>query len=46
VTNYKNITMPLDAVKVLGLNKSVTSVNVNGQAYSKFLYNATVNVCT
>jgi ribosomal protein L30/L7E len=29
----------LDTVKVLGLNKTVTSVTVNGMAYSKFLYN-------
>jgi hypothetical protein len=37
--------MPLDSVKVLGLNKPVTNVNVNGKAYSNFVYNATVDVC-
>jgi len=26
-------------IKVLGLKKSVTNVNVNGKAYSNFLYN-------
>jgi hypothetical protein len=38
--------MPLDAVKVLGLNKTVTSVNVNGKPYSNFNYNIPDDVCT
>jgi hypothetical protein len=37
--------MPLDTVKVLGLNKAVTGVNVNGKAYSSFLYDIPNNVC-
>jgi hypothetical protein len=45
VTNYKDSTMPLDIVKVLGLNKTVTNVNVNGKAYSNFLYNIPDDVC-
>ncbi len=31
--------MPLDTVKVLGLDKTVVTVTVNGKAYSNFLYN-------
>jgi len=37
--------MSLDIVKVLGLNKTVTNVNVNGKAYSSFLYNIPDDVC-
>jgi hypothetical protein len=39
VTNYKDSPMPLDTVKVLGLDKTVVTVTVNGKAYSNFLYN-------
>jgi hypothetical protein len=45
VTNYKDSVMVLDIVKVLGLNKTVTNVNVNGKAYSNFLYNIPDDVC-
>ncbi len=45
VTNYKDLAMSLDIVKVLGLNKTVTNVNVNGKAYSSFLYNIPDDVC-
>ncbi len=45
VTNYKNETMTLDLVKVLGLNKTVTNVDVNGQPFSNYLYNIPDNVC-
>jgi len=31
--------MRLDLVKILGVNKSVTSVIVNGKPYSNYLYN-------
>jgi hypothetical protein len=37
--------MSLGMVKVLGLNKSVSNVNVNGKAYSNFLYNIPDDVC-
>jgi hypothetical protein len=37
--------MPLDTVKVLGLKKAVTNVNVNGKAYSDFLYDIPNEVC-
>jgi hypothetical protein len=37
--NYTVASMPLDIVKVLGLKKSVTSVNVNGKPFNSFLYN-------
>ena len=33
-------------VKVLGVNKSVSNVTVNGTLYSQFLYNTFDNVCT
>ncbi|CAF4135854.1 unnamed protein product [Rotaria magnacalcarata] len=39
VTNYKDSPMRLDIVKVLGVNKPVNSVNVNGKTYKSFLYN-------
>ncbi len=45
VTNYKDLPMPLDTVKVLGLKKAVTNVNVNGKAYSDFLYDIPNEVC-
>ncbi|UJR37338.1 hypothetical protein I4U23_030046 [Adineta vaga] len=40
VTNYRDSVMALGMVKVLGLNKTVTNVNVNGKVYSSFLYNS------
>ncbi|CAF3709824.1 unnamed protein product [Rotaria sordida] len=39
VTNYKYSPMRLDLVKILGVNKSVTNVTVNGKPYSDYLYN-------
>ena len=45
VGNYKDLPMSLDIVKVLGLNKTVTNVNVNGKAYPNFLYNIPDDVC-
>jgi len=45
VTNYKDSSMALGMVKVLGLNKTVTKVNVNGKVYSNFLYNIPDDVC-
>ncbi len=45
VTNYKDSSMALDIVKVLGLNKTVANVNVNGKAYSNFVYNIPDDVC-
>ncbi|CAF2048966.1 unnamed protein product [Rotaria magnacalcarata] len=38
VTNYKDSPMRLDLVKILGINKPITSVTVNGKAYSDYLY--------
>ncbi len=45
VTNYKDSPMSLATVTVLGLNRAVTSVNINGQAYSNFHYNSATDVC-
>jgi hypothetical protein len=45
VTNYKDSSMALGMVKVLGLHRSVTNVNVNGKAYSNFVYNIGDDVC-
>ncbi len=45
VTNYKDSPMALDTVKVLGLNKTVTTVNVNGKPYPNFVYNILDDVC-
>jgi hypothetical protein len=45
VTNYKDSAMALGLVKVLGVNKAVTNVNVNGKAYANYLYNIPDNVC-
>ncbi|CAF4109219.1 unnamed protein product, partial [Adineta steineri] len=39
VTNDKDSSMVLGTVKVLGLHKSVTNVNVNRKPYSTFVYN-------
>ncbi|CAF3499233.1 unnamed protein product [Rotaria sp. Silwood1] len=39
VRNYKDSPMRLDIVKVLGVNKPVTGVTVNGKTYTNFLYN-------
>ncbi|CAF4343495.1 unnamed protein product [Rotaria socialis] len=38
ITNYKESPMRLDLVKILGINKPITSVTVNGKAYSDYLY--------
>ncbi len=45
VTNYTDLSMALNTVKVLGLNRTVTNVNVNGKAYSNFVYNIPDDVC-
>jgi hypothetical protein len=45
VGNYKDLPMSLGLVKVLGLNKTVTNVKVNGKAYPNFLYNIPDDVC-
>ncbi len=37
--------MSLDTVTVLGLNQTVTNVNVNGKAYPNFRYNSSADVC-
>ncbi|CAF5189371.1 unnamed protein product, partial [Rotaria magnacalcarata] len=39
VSNYKESAMRLDLIKILGVNKFVTSVTVNGKIYSNYLYN-------
>ena len=36
--------MPLDTVKVLGVNETVTNVNVNGKSFSNFLYDSSNDV--
>jgi hypothetical protein len=46
LTNYKDTTMVLGMVKVLGLKKPVTNVSINGKSYSNFLYNIPDDVCT
>ena len=38
VANYKDSPMLLETVTVLGLNRTVTNVAVNGQPYSNFRY--------
>jgi hypothetical protein len=38
--------MRLDLVKILGVTKTVSTVNVNGQPYSNFVYNFLDEVCT
>ena len=43
--NYKDSPMSLQTVTVLGVNRTVTSVNVNDQAYSSFRYNSGNDVC-
>ena len=45
VTNYKDSPMSLQTVTVLGVSRTVSGVNVNGQAYSSFRYNGANNVC-
>ncbi len=37
--------MTLGTVEVFGVTKTVTNVNVNGKAYSNFVYNSTTDVC-
>jgi alpha-glucosidase (family GH31 glycosyl hydrolase) len=39
VINYKESRMPLEIIKILGVNNPVTSVTVNGKVYTNFLYN-------
>jgi hypothetical protein len=39
MTNYKDIPMRLDLVKILAIDKPVTSVTVNGKAYPNYHYN-------
>jgi len=46
VANYKDSPMSLKTVTILGLNRTVTNVNVNGQSYSNFRYYNVNNVCT
>ena len=45
VTNYKDSPMRLDLVRILGVNKSVTNVTIDGQAYPNYLYNFLDKVC-
>jgi hypothetical protein len=45
VTNYKDSPMSLGTVTVLGLNRTVSAVNVNGSPYSNFRYNMANDVC-
>ena len=44
VANYKDSPMSLETVTVLGLDRTVTNVNVNGQPYSNFRYDSTNDV--
>ncbi len=39
VANYKDSTMRLDIVKVLGVARPVATVTVNGDPYDDFVYN-------
>ncbi|CAF1098155.1 unnamed protein product [Rotaria sordida] len=39
VSNYKDSAMRLDLIKILGVNKFVSNVTVNGENYSNYLYN-------
>ncbi len=45
VTNYKDSPMRLNLVKILGVNKPITTVTINGKTYSNFLYNTFDQVC-
>ena len=38
-SNYKDSSMRLDLVKILGVNKPVTNVTVNKKSYQNYLYN-------
>jgi hypothetical protein len=44
-TNYKDSTMRLDIVKILGVAHPVTTVTVNGDPYDNFVYNFLDQVC-
>ena len=44
-TNYTDYSMRLDQVSILGVSKPVTSVTVNGKAFSNYLYNFLDGVC-
>lgn len=46
VANYKDSPMSLETVTVLGLNRTVTNVNINGQPYSNFRYYSANDVRT
>jgi hypothetical protein len=46
LSNYKDSSMALGMVKVLGLKKTVTNVSVNGKSYLNFVYNIPDDVCT
>lgn len=37
--------MRLDIVKILGVNKAIADVKINGNTYTKFLYNIQDEVC-
>ena len=40
VRNYKTSAMRLEMIKILGVDQSINQVLINGQSYSKFLYNS------
>ncbi|CAF1330547.1 unnamed protein product [Adineta ricciae] len=44
LTKYRDLPIVLGGVKVLGVHKSVTNVNVNGKSYPNFAYNANDNI--
>lgn len=45
VVNYKNSSMRLEIIKILGVNNPVDNVIVNGKFYTNFLYNIPDKVC-
>lgn len=40
VRSYNTTAMRLEVIKILGVNQQVSGVLIDGQSYSKFLYNA------
>lgn len=40
VKNYSTTAMRLEMIKILGVDQSIKHVTINGQNYSKFLYNS------
>lgn len=46
IANDQDSPMSLNTVTILGLNRTVTNVNVNGQPYSNFRYYSANDVCT